>query len=419
MVTGAADDDPSGIATYSQTGAQFGYGQLWTIPLMLPMMFAVQEMCARIGIVRGRGIAGVVREFYPKSILYTVVMLMLIANTINLGTDLGGMAAALRLIVPLPYLLLISIFALLSISLEVFVSYHIYSRFLKWMSISLFAYVLTGFIVSQDWLSVLRSTFVPHVEWSFQFLLILVGVLGTTISPYMFFWQASQEVEEEIEQGKLCPQPRVRFPKCGPLPIVSPEDIHDMRVDTWLGMLFSQTATWFIIITAAGALHVHGVTDIATAADAARALEPLVKTFHYAGTIAKTIFAVGIIGLGLLAIPIFAGSASYALAETFNWKEGLYRKPSDAPQFYAVMIIATLIGALINLLGISPMKALIYTAVINGIIAVPLILTVLLISNNPIIMGRYTNPRWVSIFGLFTFLAMGAAGILMFIAWLS
>lgn len=417
LVTGAADDDPSGIATYSQTGAQFGYNQLWLTPIMLPMMIAIQEVCARIAIVSGRGIAGVVRENYPKAVLYIVVLLLLVANTINLGADLGAMAAAAKLLIPLQPMVLVVFFALFSISMEVFVSYHIYAKYLRYLSISLFTYVLTGFVVTQDWHEIFIRTLIPRVEWNYQFLMIVVGVLGTTISPYMFFWQASQEVEEEIERGETSERGPC-FTKCGPIPNVSVKEIRNMRIDTISGMVFSQIATWFIIVTAAGSLHANGITNVATAADAAKALQPLVHSFPYSGEIAQGLFAIGIIGLGLMAVPIFAGSASYAIAETFGWKEGLFHKPSEAKPFYFVMIAATLIGIAINLLGINPMKALIYTAVINGVIAVPLILIILLIGRNRDIMGEHISGFWSNLFGWITFIAMGAAAVLMIVTWL-
>lgn len=415
VVTGAADDDPSGIATYSQAGAQFGYGQLWTIPVMLPMMIAIQEMCARIGIVTGRGLAGVVRERFHRGVLFVVVGLLVAANVINLGTDLGAMAAATQLLLPAPFLSLTILFALVCIALELFASYRVYSRYLKWMSASLLAYVLTGFVVSKDWLEVLQATFVPHFEGGFGFVMVLTGVLGTTISPYMFFWQTSQEVEEEIVVGRLCPEtPR---PECNPTPNVAPYDIQSMRIDTVVGMVFSQIATWFIIITTAGTLHMAGVRDVNTAADAARALEPLVKSFPHAGELAKAIFAFGIIALGLLAVPIFAGSASYALAESFGWREGLYRRLKDAPQFYAIIVISSLIGLLVNCTQISPMKALLYTAVLNGIAAVPLIYVIITIGNNSEIMGEYVNGFWSRLMGWITFLGMGLSAALMILYW--
>ena len=415
IITGAADDDPSGIATYSQTGARFGYSQLWAMLLMVPMMIALQEMCARIGIVKGMGIAGVARANYHKSVLYTAVGLMLIANMINLGADIGAMAAAARLIVPLPFFVLAIVFAVLSLGLQITFSYRVYSRYLKWLTISLFAYVLTGFVVSQDWSEVLHATLVPHIELTFGYLMILVGVLGTTISPYLFFWQASEEVEEEEERGGL--PPVERLPRAGPLPSVSPTDIRNMRIDTWSGMIFSQIAAWFIIITAAGSLHKAGMTNIATAADAAKALEPLVHSFPSAGKIAEIIFAVGIVGLGLLAIPTLAGAASYGLAETFGWKVGLFRKPADAPQFYVILAVAMLGGMAIDFAGIDPIKALIFSAIINGVVAVPLILLVILIANNRQIMGKeYANGFWSNLIGWLTLAAMALASIAMLVS---
>ncbi len=418
VITGAADDDPSGIATYSQAGAQFGYAQLWTVLPMLPMMIAVQEISARIGIVNGKGIAGVVKDHYPRVVLLIVVILILIANVINLGTDLGAMAAATQLLVPLPYLLLTAVFAVVTVMIQVFVPYRTYRAYLKWLSVSLFAYVLTGFIISGNWAEILRATFIPRISFSFQYLMILTGVLGTTISPYMFFWQASQEVEEEIEKGDVCPITEENPEECPPKPVVLETDIKTMEIDTWAGMIFSQIATWFIIVTAAGTLHRAGITDVNSAAEAARALEPLVRTFPHSGTIAKTIFAVGIIGLGLIAVPIFAGAASYALAETFGWTEGLGKRPQEAPCFYGVLILATIIGMMINFAGINPIKALVYTAVINGVVAVPLIYIILRIGNNPEIMGRYTSGFWTNLIGWITFAAMGIAAASMIVAWI-
>jgi len=418
VVTGAADDDPSGIATYSQTGAQFGYAQLWSVPIMLPMMAAIQEVCGRIGMVTGKGIAGVIREHYPKRMLFAVVGLIVLANIINLGTDLCAMAAAMELLIPLPHLLLVIFFAILSLTLQVVISYRVYRSLLKWMSGFLLAYVLTGFIVCRDWPQVIRATFVPQVQLSFEFLMILVGVLGTTISPYMFFWQASQEVEEEIENGELCPPEEVRRLRCGPLPVIRTDDIRNMRLDTWSGMFFSQVAAWFIIVTTAGTLHAAGITTIPTAADAARALEPLVRTFPHSGEIAKIIFALGIIGLGLLAVPIFAGAASYALSETFGWDVGLARRLHQAPYFYAVISAATLLGMAVNCAGINPIKALIYTAVINGVVAVPLIYVILRIGGNPRIMGEHVTGKCTHCIGWFTFAVMGLAAVAMFLAWI-
>jgi NRAMP (natural resistance-associated macrophage protein)-like metal ion transporter len=405
IITGAADDDPSGIATYSQTGAQFGYNQLWTAVFMLPFQVAVQEACARIGAVTGKGIAEVIREHYQKDLLYAVVLLLFFANTINIGADLGAMAAATALLIPIPFTVLLLLFTICILWLEVFTSYKAYSNILKWLCLSLLAYPLTVFIVRQPWGTVFYKTIVPHFELSFQFLFIITGVLGTTISPYMFFWQASEEVEEERTDNLIGWDGRPRIGRFY---------VRKLRWDTLLGMIFSELGTWSIILVAATVLHAHGTHDIATSADAAKALEPLVSSFPYAGFLAKLLFAVGIVGLGLLSIPVLAGSAAYAFSETFRWKSGIYLKLKQAHGFYGVMTIATLFGLLINFIGIDPMKALVYTAVINGVVAAPLILIIFFISSNKNIMGKYQS-KWLSkLLLLITFIGMTLAIFAMF-----
>jgi NRAMP (natural resistance-associated macrophage protein)-like metal ion transporter len=406
LITGAADDDPSGIATYSQTGAQFGYGQLWTVIFMLPLVTAIQEACARIGAVTGKGIATVIRENYSKKVLFGSVFLVLIANTINIGADIGAMAAALGLIIPIPFVFATLGFTILILLLEIFVSYKNYAKLLKWLALALFSYVLTVFIVKEPWAEIFRATFVPHFEFTFAFLFIITGVLGTTISPYMFFWEASEEVEEEhkknlIHNGK---------------PHLTKSFLKSIRLDNAIGMISSQVATWCIIVVSATVLHKNGVTNIATAADAARALEPLVSTFPYAGFLAKAIFATGIIGLGLLAVPVLSASASYAISEAFSWREGLNQKFKRAHGFYGVIIIATLIGLIINFIGIDPVKALVITAVINGVIAVPLIFLIAKIASNPKIMGEYKSSKLSSFLVWLTFFLMATAVVAMIIA---
>jgi len=404
VVTGAADDDPSGIATYSQTGAQFGYGQLWTAFFMLPFQTAVQEACARIGAVTGKGIAAVVKEHFNKKILYGLVILVLIANTINIGADIGAMAAAANLIIPINFVFLTLFFTVLMLILEIFTSYKVYANILKWLCLSLFAYPVTAFIVHAPWGTLLKSTFVPHFEFSFQFLFIITGVLGTTITPYMFFWQASEEVEEEKANNLigLDKKPRIgRF------------FIRNLRIDNFIGMLFSEIGTWSIIVVTAAVLNTHGITNIATSADAAKALEPLVQTFPNAGFLAKVLFATGVIGLGLLAVPVLAGSASYALSEALSWKEGLSLKLRQAHGFYGVITIATLIGLLINFIGIDPIKALVYAAVINGVVAVPLIFIIALTAKNKKIMGNYKSGLLSNTLVWLTFIGMGTAVIAM------
>ncbi len=402
VITGAADDDPSGIATYSQTGAQFGYGQLWTALFMLPLQTAVQEACARIGAVTGKGIASVIREHYRKEVLYGVVLLVLIANTINIGADIGAMAAAVNLIIPINFVILMLCFTVLMLALEIFTSYKVYANILKWLCVSLLAYPITLFIIHAPWQTIIRATFVPHFEFSFQFLFIITGVLGTTISPYMFIWQASEETEDERAKHLLTKEGT---------PHITKRFIKALQLDNFLGMLFSEIVTWSIIVVTATTLNAHGVTNIATAADAAKALEPLVQTFPNAGFLAKLLFSVGIVGLGLLAVPVLAGSASYAVSEAFSWNEGLSLKLKKAHGFYGVITLATLLGLIINFIGIDPIKALVYTAVINGVVAVPLIFVIGRIAQNQKIMGEYTS-RWLSKMVVWlTFIGMGAAAV--------
>jgi NRAMP (natural resistance-associated macrophage protein)-like metal ion transporter len=404
LVTGAADDDPSGIATYSQTGAQFGYGQLWTALYMLPFMMAVQEACARIGLVTGKGIAAIVKKNYSKSVLYGVVALVVIANTINIGADIGAMASAAQLLIPVNFYVLIILFAAFILVLVIYTNYKMYANILKWLALTLLAYPITAFIVKQPWDVVFKASFVPHIEFSFAFLFIITGVLGTTISPYMFFWEASQEVEEVKEKGAM------RRGK----PIIHSTNIRVMRLDNNTGMLISEFTTWCILLVGATVLHQSGVKDVKTAADAAKALEPLVHSFPHAGFWAKLIFSVGIIGLGLLAVPVLAGSAAYAVSEAANWKASLNLKPHRARGFYGVIIAATIIGLLINFVGIDPVKALVYSAVLNGVAAVPLLFLIIRISASEKIMGEFRSRTLSRTLLWITFIGMGAAAVAMF-----
>lgn len=399
LITGASDDDPSGIATYSQTGAQFGFGQLWTALYMLPFLVSVQEACARIGAVTGHGLSYAVKKHFSKRVLYFMVIIVLIANTINIGADIGAMAASLQLVTPFdftPLALGITVFILI---LEIFTSYRSYSKILKWLAVTLLAYPLTLLIIHAPWSVIIPSTFIPHIEFNFAFFFIATGVLGTTISPFMFFWQASEEVEEEREQKMI---------KHG-VPRLTARFVKNLRFDTIFGMLFSEFGTWAIIIVAATVLHAHGITDIRTAADAAKALEPLVQTFPNAGYVAKLLFTTGIIGLGLIGVPIMAGSAAYALAEAFNFRDGLNLKLKQAHGFYGAITIATLVGLLINYIGIDPMKALVYSAVLNGFVAVPLIYLIGRISSDRKIMGKYRSGILSQSFIWLTFLGMLAS----------
>ncbi|MCL5113850.1 MAG: divalent metal cation transporter [Patescibacteria group bacterium] len=406
LITGAADDDPSGIATYSQTGAQFGYSQLWTVILMYPLMTAIQEACARIGAVSGKGIAAVVRDNYNKKILYGVVGLVVVANTVNIGADIGAMASAMNLIVPLPFAFFALFFTAFVLILEIFTSYPRYAKILKWLSLALLAYPITVLIVGLNWSQVLKATFVPHIELNFGFFFILTGVLGTTISPYMFFWQASEEVEEEISQKRMLKG----------VPQITKKFLQDLRLDNAIGMLFSEIITWFIIIATASVLNSHGITNITSAADAAKALEPLVSTFPHSGFLAKTIFAAGIIGIGLLSVPVLAGSASYALSEAFKWKEGLSLKLKEAHGFYGVIIVATIIGFFINFVGIDPIKALVFAAVFNGVSAVPLIFLIAKVAQNKHIMGEYRSGWLSTSLVWITFITMALSAAVMFFA---
>ena len=336
--------------------------------------------------------------------MYAVVLLVLIANTINIGADIGAMAAATQLIIPINFVILTLAFTVSMLLLEIFTSYKTYAKILKWLVLTLVSYPITVFIVQQPWITILKATLIPHIELSFNFFFIITGVLGTTISPYMFFWQASEETEEEKEEhlihGDHKPRIGWRF-------------IKNMRLDNALGMIFSEVGTWAIIVVAATVLHQNGVTNIGTAADAARALEPLVKSFPDAGFMSKLLFSVGIVGLGLLSVPVLAGSAAYALSEAFNWKEGLSLKLKKAHGFYGVITIATLLGLLINFIGINPFQALIFTAVINGVVAVPLIFIIWRVAKNEKIMGEFKSGKLSNIFVFLTFVGMLAAAIAM------
>jgi NRAMP (natural resistance-associated macrophage protein)-like metal ion transporter len=408
LITGAADDDPSGIGTYAQTGAAYGFGQIWLVLYMLPLMIAVQEMCGRIGLVTGQGIAGIVRKRFGRGVLTGAVGLLVIANTINIGADLGAMAAAMRLLIPAPYWTLLIIFALGIIALEIFVPYRLYARVLKLLALSLLAYVLTGIITQPNWGKLLIATVVPAITPSPEFLLLVVGILGTTISPYLFFWQASEEVEEaELHHWKSHANdaPRRHVALIGRLRL--------LRWDTTLGMLASEVTTWFIIVTTANTLHVANppITNIQSADQAAQALLPLVHTFPNAGEIASAIFALGIVGTGLLAIPVLAGSAAYGVAEALGWHEGLAKRVNQARGFYGVIALATLVGMLVNVTGINPFAALVYTAILNGIIAAPLLILILIVANDKRVMGEFTNKRLSNTVGIITTLFMGIAAI--------
>ncbi len=397
LVTGAADDDPSGIGTYSQVGAQFGYGMAWTMLFSYPFLVSIQMICAEIGAVTGHGIATNIRRHYPRAVLLTAVLLLLVANTINLGADLGAMAAVLNLLMPGPILLYAFLFGIVSVFLEVFVSYERYSRVLKWTCLSLLAYIAVPFVAGVDVMEVVRGVIVPRIAFDKPTTMALVAVMGTTISPYLFFWQSGQEVEE---------QHRLHTRPLGLSPRSSSGGLKRIKADTLVGMAVTHITALSIIIATAATLHRHGITQITSADQAAEALRPIAGEFTFA------LFALGVIGIGFLAVPVLAGSAAYGIAETFGWSEGLDHKPKEAKAFYAVIAVATLGGFLLNLLKIDSMTALYWAAVTNGLLAPPLMVMTMLVAHNPHAMGRMMISRRLMIGGWLATLLMSAVGVL-------
>lgn len=402
LTTGAADDDPSGIATYSQTGAKYSFNLLWLAVFSFPLMAVIQEMCARIGLVTGKGLAANIRSHYPKWILYICTALLFAANSFNIGADLGAMSQAVQLLFPnFSFALLVIFFTLFSLLLQIFISYKNYSKYLKWLSLILLTYVLTAFTLNLNWGQILKAAIFPHFTLNKEVLILICGILGTTISPYLFFWQTSQEVEEEIMEGKTNIKQRQAT--------AEPKEIKKMRLDVWSGMFFSNLVMFFIIVTCGAVLFPHGITDIKTSAEAAAALRPL------AGEYAFLLFAAGIIGIGMQSVPVLAGSASYALSESLGWKQGLYRKLKQAYAFYGTIIIAMLIGLIINFVHLDPIKALIYAAIINGIVAPIIMIPIVQISGNQKTMGRWKNGKLSTSIGWITIILMvvvGAAAII-------
>ncbi len=396
LITGASDDDPSGIGTYSQTGAQFGYAHLWTPLFTFPLIAGIQEICARIALHTGTGLADLIRKHYPKPVLHLCVSLLFVANTVNLGADLGAMAASCQMILGLPFLAWLVAITFVSSVLEIFVNYRRYAHVLRFLTLSLLAYVVVFFVTPQDWGQVLRNAFIPTIHLNRDYLLNLVAILGTTISPYLFFWIAAEEIEEKIDEGKVTRAMRKKVTKM---------ELKWMRTDVISGILFSNLVMWFIIATTASTLFSHAITDIDSAPKAAEALKPI------AGDFAHLVFAVGIVGTGLLAVPILAGSAAYAVAETFRLREGLYLRLRQAPGFYGVIAFSTLIGFTINLLGINPIRALYYAAVLNGVVAPPLLLMIVLIGNNQSIMKDKVNSRISNALAWITTVAMTVASV--------
>jgi NRAMP (natural resistance-associated macrophage protein)-like metal ion transporter len=400
LITGASDDDPSGIATYSQAGAQFGYAIGWTMLFTYPLMCAIQLISAQIGRVTGHGIAGNMRRHMPNWVLYCIVALLLGANIINIGADLGAMAAALRLLLPIPMPVAVAAFTIVSVLLQVFVRYSRYVSVLKWLTLSLFAYVATVFIVGVPWRHALAGILLPRMKFSSDYLTVIVAVLGTTISPYLFFWQAGEEVEKEKEDDEAQPLK------------IAPEqastELTRIRVDTYLGMALSNIVALAIIITTAATLNAHGVTNIATSSQAAQALKPIAGPFAFA------IFAIGIIGTGLLAVPVMAGSAAYAMGEAFKWPVGLALKAKRAKAFYGTIAFAFALGALLNFSPLDPIKALFWSAVVNGVVAVPVMVMMMILASRKIVMGEFILGRALRIFGWAATGAMALAAVGMF-----
>jgi len=403
LITGASDDDPSGIATYSQTGAQFGYAMCWVMLFCFPLMVAIQEISARMGRVTGRGIAGNIRAHYPRWLLYAIVALLLVANTINLGADLGAMGAALKLLIGGPVGLYVAGFAIGCTLLQVFSQYKNYVTILKWGAFVLLAYVAVALVVHVPWGLVLYRTFVPNFSLSKDYVVTVVAVLGTTITPYCFFWQSSEEAEDERIDPAA--HPLIEAPEQAPV------EISRIRFDTYIGMGYSNVISLFIIVATAATLNAHGITDIQTSAQAAEALRPIAGVFSFA------LFAAGIIGIGMLAVPVLAASGAYALGEALGWTTGLDRAPLDAKAFYGTIAASTLIGIGINFVGLDPIKALFWSAVINGVVAVPLMVIIMLMAMRVDVMGRFVLPRLLWAGGWLCTGTMAVVVAIMFATW--
>jgi NRAMP (natural resistance-associated macrophage protein)-like metal ion transporter len=402
LITGAADDDPSGISTYSVTGAAFGYAPLWTALFSFPLMTAVQMMCARLGMVTGQGLAGVIRYRYPKWVLWGACGLLVTANTVNIGADLGGMAKVTEMVTGIKSIYWTPVYTAAIASFLIWSSYYTVARIFKWLTLVLFAYVAAAFFAKPDWAAVIRSTLIPHMEASSTYWATLVGIFGTTISPYLFFWQASEEVEEERKQGRLTIQQRKG---------ATDTELRESRTDVITGMFFSNLIMYFVILTTAATLHAHGKTTIATAQDAAEALRPL------AGAGAYWLFSLGLIGAGMIGVPVLAGSSAYAVAEAAAWRGSLADRPGLSREFYGVIAVGLVLGLALDYAGFNAVSMLFWSAVLNGVLAPPLIVIVLLLTSNPGVMGARSNPRWMAILGWITVAVMTAASVAMFATW--
>jgi len=403
LITGASDDDPSGIATYSQVGAQFGYTLLWTMLVSYPLMAAIQEVCGRIGRVTGCGLAANLRKNYPKPVLFSVLLLMSAANVFNLGADIGAMGASVALLLPGTGILFAVIFGVVSLLAVLFIPYTTYAKYLKWLTLSLFAYVGVAFLAHVPWRTVLTATLIPHMALDRESWVALIAVLGTTISPYLFFWQASQEAEEVKNNRGEKALKRA--------PGQAPEQLERIHADTMVGMAFSNVVAFFIILTAASTLHAHGITNVSTCEQAASALEPI------AGRFAAVLFVCGIVGTGLLAVPVLGASAAYGIAEGCNWRASLEYTPSQAPRFYGVICVATVIGLVMNFLHIDPVKALVWAAVLNGIVAAPLMIVIMLMASSRKVMGKFKVPAYLLWMGWFAAFVMACVCAGVFLTW--
>ncbi|MFA5993590.1 MAG: divalent metal cation transporter [Parcubacteria group bacterium] len=399
LITGASDDDPSGIGTYSSTGAKFGLGLLWMAAWLLPMMMAIQEACARIGIVTNHGLAGVLQKHYKKRIVASIVFVLIVANIINIGADLGAMAKSLQMLIDINFYVATIAFAGVIILLEIFIGYHIYVKILKWLAISVLAYIATAFIIKPDWQLIAKSMIIPRIKFTPEYIFAIIAIFGTSITPYLFFWQTSEEVEENKMAKRMLHRlhqkdERTMFNRIG-----------RMRTDVGTGMVLANVVFFFIIVTTSQVLFENGIFNIDSAEQAALALRPL------AGDYAYLLFAFGIIGTGLLAVPILAGSGAYALAETMKWREGLEEKFSRARGFYLVIITSIVFGLALNFFHINPITALYYSAFLNGVISIPLLIAIMIVSDDKRIMGRETNPVWVRVFGWLAIVFISSAVI--------
>jgi NRAMP (natural resistance-associated macrophage protein)-like metal ion transporter len=401
LITGAADDDPSGISTYSVAGASFGYSFLWTALLSFPLMAAVQLMCARLGMVTGRGLSGVIRSRYSKWVLWPACLLLIVANVFNIGADLGGMADAMEMVTGIRSYFWTPFFALLITGLLIWTSYNLIARVFKWLALVLFAYVITAFLARPDWTAVFHGTFLPHIEWTRSYMSVLVGILGTTISPYLFFWQAAQEVEEDRKRGKMTVARRRGSTN---------RELTAATGDVLTGMFFSNLVMFFIVLTTAATLHAHGVQNIETAKQASEALLPL------AGKGAYWLFTLGLIGTGMLGVPVLAGSCGYAISEAASWREAsLSKKPRRAPGFYTIIAAAMVVGLALDFAGLNAVKMLFWSAVVNGVLAPPLVVLVVLLTSDKKVMGKRTNSRGAKVLGWICAAAMSAAALAMVI----